>query len=122
MPIDNDTSRQKWNLVDAVLDEVAWTASPDATCRLYQTPAYDVPDYLAAVLQQRCLTSHFQPIYSGQNGQVLGYEALARPLPGAVGRDGAPLSIPHLFHDAAACGMQAPLDVFCRETAIREAT
>lgn len=108
--------RQKWSF-----DEVATgpTAFPATTVSI-PAPKH-VPPYLASILQQQSLTSHFQPIYSSRSGKVFGYEALARPLPGATGSDGGPLNIPQLFHDAGACGLQAQLDVLCRETAIREA-
>ena len=108
--------RRKWNF-EETLSREAVLAPPPIVARA----SGPVPSYLAKILRGGHLTPHFQPIYSSRDGHVFGYEALARPLPGTVDAGGVPVDITQMFRDAAASGVQAQLDVLCREAAIREA-
>jgi diguanylate cyclase (GGDEF)-like protein len=59
------------------------------------------------------LTSHYQPIFSGADGSVFGFEALARPA------SPTPFSKPiEMFHAAQATGSLAALDAHCMMTAL----
>ncbi len=70
-------------------------------------------DLLFHLLDTNSLSSWFQPIFSRQNGEIYGYEALTRV------RDGvAPnFDISKLFAKAQAEGIIASLDMQCRENA-----
>ena len=70
-------------------------------------------DLLLHLLDTNSLTAWFQPIFSRQNGEIYGYEALARV------RDGIapPFDISKLFSKAQAEGIIASLDMQCRENA-----
>jgi diguanylate cyclase (GGDEF)-like protein len=59
------------------------------------------------------LTSHYQPVFSGVDGSVFGFEALARPTAST------PFSEPaEMFHAAQATGSLAALDAHCMMTAL----
>ncbi|MBF0566773.1 MAG: EAL and GGDEF domain-containing protein [Nitrospirae bacterium] len=68
------------------------------------------------IVENDWLTSYFQPIYSSKDGQVYGYEALARVH--------APLKIDPatLFRHAKLNGITPLVDVQCRENAIKKAS
>ncbi len=70
-------------------------------------------DLLLHLLDTNGLTSWFQPIFSRQNGEIYGYEALARVRDGAAPQ----LDISKLFLKAQAEGIIASLDMQCRENA-----
>lgn len=68
---------------------------------------------IAALLAEKRLTCHFQPIVNRQQGRIFAYEALCR----TVG--GNPFdTIEELFFTASQCGMILPLDMQCRENAM----
>ena len=70
-------------------------------------------DLLFHLLDTNGLTSWFQPIFSRQNGEIYGYEALAR-----IRDDVAPhFDISKLFAKAQAEGIIASLDMQCRKNA-----
>lgn len=70
-------------------------------------------DLLLHLLDSNSLTSWFQPIFSRQNGEIYGYEALARVRDGAAPH----FDISKLFAKAQAEGIIASLDMQCRENA-----
>jgi len=70
-------------------------------------------DLLLHLLDTNSLTAWFQPIFSRQNGEIYGYEALARVREGIV----PPFDISKLFSKAQAEGIIASLDMQCRENA-----
>ncbi len=72
---------------------------------------------IADMLSGRRLTCHFQPIVQASRGRIFAYEALCRTL------DRNPFdSIEELFCQAGRCGMVLPLDMHCRENAMRLAS
>ena len=72
---------------------------------------------IADMLSARRLTCHFQPIVQASRGKIFAYEALCRTL------DRNPFdSIEELFFQAGRCGMVLPLDMHCRENAMRLAS
>ncbi|KAF0188817.1 MAG: diguanylate [Desulfobulbaceae bacterium] len=74
-------------------------------------------ELLLHLLDTNSLSSWFQPIFSRQNGEIYGYEALTRI------RDGAPhFDISKLFSKAQTEGMIASLDMQCRENAFCRAS
>lgn len=75
-------------------------------------------DLLLYFLDNNSLTSWFQPIFSRQNGEIYGYEALARVREGGP----APIDICKLFLKAQAEGIIATLDMQCRENAFCRAS
>lgn len=70
-------------------------------------------DLLLHLLDTNSLTSWFQPIFSRQNGEIYGYEALTRVRDGAAPH----FDISKLFAKAQAEGIIASLDMQCRENA-----
>jgi diguanylate cyclase (GGDEF)-like protein len=70
-------------------------------------------DLLLYLLDTNSLTSWFQPIFSRQNGEIYGYEALARVREGVAPQ----CDISKLFLKAQAEGIIASLDMQCRENA-----
>ncbi|MBU0664025.1 MAG: EAL and GGDEF domain-containing protein [Proteobacteria bacterium] len=70
-------------------------------------------ELLLYLLDTNNLTSWFQPIFSRQNGEIYGYEALARVRDGVI----PPFDISKLFLKAQAEGIIASLDMQCRENA-----
>jgi diguanylate cyclase (GGDEF)-like protein/PAS domain S-box-containing protein len=99
------------------------------TLRVHRTPSGEavlVPDdafdpaaaagELARVLGEGAVTAVFQPIVELADGEVVGYEALAR------GPEGSPLHRPdRLFAAAAAAGRTVEADWACRVAAVRAA-
>ena len=75
----------------------------------------DELESILSIMEHKSLTSHFQPICTG-DGKVFGYEALAR-----FKEDAGFENIPALFSAAMRTGTIAPLDMLCRENAMREA-
>lgn len=93
----------KWQLEDTARDITA-PANPldhEALCQL---------------IDQKALTSHFQPIFRAQDGGIFGYEALAR-----LQSPATPYDIGYLFSQAAEFSLLAQFDTTCRETALRAA-
>lgn len=70
-------------------------------------------ELLLHLLDTNSLTSWFQPIFSRQNGEIYGYEALTRVRDGVVPQ----FDISKLFAKAQAEGIIASLDMQCRENA-----
>lgn len=70
-------------------------------------------EMLLCFLDNNSLTSWFQPIFSRQNGEIYGYEALARVREGIAPN----FDISKLFSKAQAEGIIATLDMQCRENA-----
>lgn len=71
-------------------------------------------ELLLHLLDTNSLTAWFQPIFSRQNGEIYGYEALTRVQDGVV----PPFDISKLFSKAQAEGIIASLDMQCRENAL----
>lgn len=68
---------------------------------------------LLELIENKRLTSHFQPIISLTKGEVFAYEALCRTIgPNPFG------NIEELFHQAKFSGMMLELDMRCRENGI----
>ena len=74
-------------------------------------------EMLLHLLDDNGLTSWFQPIFSRQNGDIYGYEALARIREGVSSN----FDITKLFHKAQTEGLVATLDMQCRENAFFQA-
>ena len=70
-------------------------------------------DLLLHLLDTNGLTTWFQPIFSRQNGEIYGYEALTRVRDGVASN----CDISKLFAKAQAEGIIASLDMQCRENA-----
>ncbi len=68
------------------------------------------------MIDNNLLSVHFQPIFSSKDGAVYGYEALTR-----IKGDNDRISISDLFLKAILTKTIFPLDMQCRENAIREA-
>ena len=74
--------------------------------------------WLMAVMRERRLTSHFQPIvYADHPEQIYGYEALLR----GVNPDGSFISPGTLFETARGAGLLFQLDLSARRSAIANA-
>ncbi len=74
-------------------------------------------ELLLQLLDNNDLISWFQPIFSRQNGEIYGYEALARIREGVAPN----LDIAKLFKKAQEEGIIATLDMQCRENAFYQA-
>ncbi|MFT4927039.1 MAG: EAL domain-containing protein (putative c-di-GMP-specific phosphodiesterase class I) [Phenylobacterium sp.] len=76
-------------------------------------PARDDSALLDHIINERQITSVFQPIFNIQQRNILGYEALSR------GPQGTPLHSPEkLFAAARAHGRLSELELLCRKQAI----
>lgn len=99
-----------------MLEREKWATERDdslkAETQPVETAAIDVP----AVLSGDLLDIWFQPVFSAVNGEVYGYEALAR-----VSQNGLKIDTGRLFERARQMGLSSSLDMLCRETAIRRA-
>jgi len=74
-------------------------------------------ELLLQLLDNNGLTAWFQPIFSRQNGEIYGYEALARVREGLA----LNLNIYKLFKKALEEGLISSLDMQCRENAFSRA-
>jgi EAL domain-containing protein (putative c-di-GMP-specific phosphodiesterase class I) len=78
----------------------------------------DLDTPLRRLIQERGVTTHFQPIFSARQKAVVGVEALARGLR----VDGTLMPPVHLFKMAAAEGLSTVVETLCRETAVETFT
>jgi EAL domain-containing protein (putative c-di-GMP-specific phosphodiesterase class I) len=74
----------------------------------------DLDTPLRRLIQQRGVTTHFQPIFSARQKAVVGVEALAR----GVRADGALVPPQHLFKMAADEGLSVVVEGLCRASAV----
>lgn len=88
------------------------------TRSLRQWASVDESSFLAAVIEDRRLVTHFQPIWDLRTGALHGWECLSRGL----APDGSLVAPDRLFAAAAVSGMLFPLDKLARQTALREAS
>ena len=73
-----------------------------------------VSELVRKVLDDRCVTAVFQPIFSFREGRILGYEALVR------GPEGSPLEAPgELFSAASEAGLTLQLNLVCAREVLR---
>src|SRR5208283_5504298 len=72
---------------------------------------------ILALLDQKCFTVHFQPIFSSSEGKVFGYEALTR-----IKGEHPFEDISELFRKAILTNTISTLDVHCRGNAINQAS
>jgi EAL domain-containing protein (putative c-di-GMP-specific phosphodiesterase class I)/GGDEF domain-containing protein len=104
------------------MQRTKWTVDePELSLRSEIVSTHLPLQFLAALIEKRALTTHFQPLFSARDGSIYGYEALARPAPGVQAPDGQPLDIGRLFRDAAHYGLLSSLDFVCSEIALRQA-
>jgi EAL domain-containing protein (putative c-di-GMP-specific phosphodiesterase class I) len=80
--------------------------------------AIDLDTPLRRLIQERGVTTHFQPIFSARQKAVVGVEALARGLRA----DGHLVPPNHLFKLAAEEGLSTVVEGLCRETAVETFT
>lgn len=73
---------------------------------------------LRRIIQERGVTTHFQPIFSARQKTVVGMEALAR----GMKADGNLVSPYDLFKMAANEGLSLVVEELCRESAVRSFT
>lgn len=72
-----------------------------------------IDDVLDAIIENKSITSVFQPILDCKEGTILGYEALSR------GPSDSPLHSPvAMFNNAARLGRLSELELVCREKSI----
>jgi diguanylate cyclase (GGDEF)-like protein len=77
------------------------------------TPNQTAKAIIQDFLENKRLTSHFQPIVNLAKGEIFAYEALCRTTgPNPFG------NIEEIFHQAKMCGMMLELDMRCRENGI----
>lgn len=74
-------------------------------------------EFLAQVIDDRALVTHFQAIWDLKNDSVYGWECLTR----GVAPDGTLIAPHRLFSTAAATNMIFPLDRLARQSALRNA-
>ena len=78
----------------------------------------DLDTPLRRLIQERGVTTHFQPIFSARQKAVVGVEALARGLRA----DGSLVPPIHLFKMAAEEGLSTVVEGLCREAAVETFT
>ncbi len=67
------------------------------------------------IIQEKRITTVFQPIFDINQQSIVGYEALSR------GPENTCFYYPDkLFHEATECGLLSELEILCRDTAIKQ--
>lgn len=92
-------------------------ASSRETRSLQEWIALKDGEFLASVVEDRALTTHFHAIWDLRNDSVYGWECLTRGL----SPEGGTIPPMRLFSVAAATNMTFPLDRLARQTALRNA-
>jgi len=96
--------------------ELTFASSREARS-LAQWFALQEAEFLARIVEDKALVTHFHPIWDLRTDVLYGWECLTR----GVAADGALIPPGRLFPAAAASGMTFPLDRLSRQTALRSA-